>query len=204
MTRRFLPAALCVAAFIVCALPGARAGAAPAAASPAPAAKAAPKPTPSPTPGPPFGNMQWRSIGPAASGGRVAAVAGSATDPNLYYLGAAGGGVWKTVNGGQTWTPVFAKEPVAAIGAVTIDPTNNNVVWVGTGESNPRNDVSYGDGVYKSTDGGKTWTNVGLKATRYISRILVDPKDPKHVIVGALGDIFKNSTHRGVYVTFDG
>ncbi len=204
MTRRFLPPALCVAAFIVCALPGARAGAAPAAASPAPAAKTAPKPTPSPTPGPPFGNMQWRAIGPAASGGRVAAVAGSATDPNLYYLGAAGGGVWKTENGGQTWTPVFAKEPVAAIGAVTIDPANNNVVWVGTGESNPRNDVSYGDGVYKSTNGGKTWSNVGLKATRYISRILVDPKDPNHVIVGALGDIFKNSTHRGVYVTFDG
>ena len=106
---------------------------------------------------------EWRAIGPAATGGRVAAVAGSATDPKLYYVGSAGGGVWKSANGGQTWDPVFEKEGVAAIGAVTIDPTNNTTVWVGTGETNPRNDVSYGDGVYKTTDGGEHWTNVGLK-----------------------------------------
>jgi photosystem II stability/assembly factor-like uncharacterized protein len=148
--------------------------------------------------------MSWRAIGPATAGGRVAAVAGSATDPKLYYVGAAGGGVWKSANGGQTWDPVFEKEGVAAIGAVTIDPTNNDTVWVGTGESNPRNDVSYGDGVYKSTDGGDTWENVGLKATRYISRILVDPRNHNHVVVGALGDVFSDSSERGIYVTDDG
>ncbi|HET6274580.1 MAG TPA: hypothetical protein VFE16_01415 [Candidatus Cybelea sp.] len=148
--------------------------------------------------------MRWREIGPATAGGRVAAVAGSATDPKLYYVGAAGGGVWKSANGGQTWDAVFAKEGVAAIGAIAIDPTDNSTVWVGTGESNPRNDVSYGDGVYKSTDGGDTWTNVGLKGTRYISRILVDPRNHNHVIVGALGDVFADSSERGVYVTDDG
>jgi len=153
---------------------------------------------------PDYSHLKWRSIGPAVSGGRVPAVAGTAANPNLYYIGSAGGGVWKTDNGGATWTAVFEKQPVSAIGAVTIDPTNENVVWVGTGESNPRNDVSYGDGVYKSTDGGKTWTNVGLRATRHISRIIVDPSNPSHVIVGASGDPFRDSTERGIFVTGDG
>jgi photosystem II stability/assembly factor-like uncharacterized protein len=185
-----------------------------AAASPAPAAtstleppkpaKPTPTPTATPTPGPPFSNMKWREIGPAAAGGRVAAVAGSATAPTLYYLGTAGGGVWKSENSGQTWNPVFEKEAVAAIGAVTIDPSDNKTVWVGTGEANPRNDVSYGDGVYKTTDGGDKWTNVGLKGTKYISRILVDPRNHNHVVVGALGDVFADSQDRGVYVTEDG
>src|SRR5690242_4886236 len=134
----------------------------------------------------PTGNMHWRETGPAAPGGRVTSVAGSAHDPNLYYIGSAGGGVWRTTDGGAAWEPVFDKEDVGAIGAVTIDPSNDESVWVGTGESNPRNDVSYGDGVYKSTDGGKTWTNMGLRGTKYISRILIDPSDPRHVIVGAL------------------
>jgi photosystem II stability/assembly factor-like uncharacterized protein len=148
--------------------------------------------------------MRWRSIGPAAAGGRVAAVAGSATDPKLYYLGAAGGGVWKSSNGAQTWDPVFDKQGVGAIGAIAIDPVDNQTVWVGTGESNPRNDVSYGDGVYKTTDGGDSWTKVGLAETRQISRILIDPRNHNHVIVGALGDVFSDSSDRGVYVTDDG
>ncbi|HZZ64011.1 MAG TPA: hypothetical protein VFE17_00805, partial [Candidatus Baltobacteraceae bacterium] len=152
----------------------------------------------------PYATLKWRSIGPTVAGGRVAAVAGTAADPQLYYIGAAGGGVWKSSNGGATWTAVFEKEPVSAIGAVAIDPTNENVVWAGTGEANPRNDVTYGDGVYKTTDGGKTWTNMGLQATRHISRILIDPRDPNHVIVGAFGDPFRDSTDRGVYVTNDG
>ncbi len=154
--------------------------------------------------GAPYDALKWRSVGPAVAGGRIAAVAGTASDPQLYYIGAAGGGVWKSANGGATWTPVFEKEPVSAVGAVTIDPTNDNVVWVGTGESNPRNDVTYGDGVYKSTDGGKTWHNMGLQATRHISRILVDPKNADHVIVGAFGDPFRDSADRGVYVSNDG
>jgi photosystem II stability/assembly factor-like uncharacterized protein len=148
--------------------------------------------------------MSWREIGPATAGGRIAAVAGSATDPNLYYVGTGGGGVWKSKNNGQTWDPVFAKEPVAAIGAVAIDPSDNQTVWVGTGEDNPRNDVSYGDGVYKSTNGGDDWTNMGLAATKQISRIVVDPRDRNHVVVAAQGDLFNDGPERGIYVTYDG
>ena len=148
--------------------------------------------------------MSWREIGPAAGGGRVSSVAGSATDPRLYYFGAGGGGVWKTGNSGQTWDPVFEKQGVASIGAVIIDPTDDNTVWVGTGESNPRNDVSYGNGVYKTTNGGDDWTNMGLEKTKFISRIVVDPRNHNHVVVGALGDVFADSPDRGVYVTDDG
>ena len=152
----------------------------------------------------PTGNMVWREAGPSVAGGRVTSVVGSAHDPNVYYLGAAGGGVWKSTDGGAAWKPIFDRENVGAIGAVALDPNNDNTVWVGTGESNPRNDVSYGDGVYKSIDGGKTWLNVGLRGTKYISRILIDPTDSQHVIVGALGDVFANSSQRGAFVTFDG
>lgn len=206
MNRRLLLiAAAIVAAGLTLRVPAHAAGAD---ASPAPAASPTTTPSvapsPTPTPGPPFANLKWREIGPAGTGGRVAAVAGSASDPKLYYLGAAGGGVWKSGNAGQTWDPVFEGQPIASIGAVTIDPTDNQTVWVGTGESNPRNDVSYGDGVYKTTDGGEKWTNVGLKGTKYISRIVVDPHNHNHVVVGALGDVFADSTDRGIYVTDDG
>jgi len=152
----------------------------------------------------PFAALRWRSIGPAIAGGRVTSVAGTPQNDALYYIGTAGGGVWKTDNGGATWTPVFTKEPVFAIGAVAIDLRDQNVVYVGTGESNPRNDVSYGDGLYETTDGGKTWRRVGLAGVWSISRIAIDPLDPRHVVVGAFGDPFADSTHRGVYVTFDG
>ncbi|HVR47372.1 MAG TPA: hypothetical protein VMT95_12155 [Candidatus Binatia bacterium] len=174
------------------------------AAAPVPSPSPSVSPSPTPSPGPAFGNMSWREMGPALTGGRVTSVAGSATNAKLYYIGAAGGGVWKSENSGQTWDAVFEKQGAGAIGAVTIDPTNDATVWVGSGESNPRNDVSYGDGVYKTTDGGDHWTNVGLKGTKYISRILVDPRNHNHVIVGALGDVFADSSERGVYVTDDG
>jgi len=151
-----------------------------------------------------YSNLTWRSIGPTVAGGRVAAVAGTPQDDQLYYLGAAGGGVWRTVNGGATWEPVFEKEPVAAVGAVAIDPTNERVVWAGTGEANPRNDVSFGNGLYKTTDGAKTWQRVGLAGVWSVSRIAIDPHDTRHVVVAAFGDPFKDSNDRGVYVTFDG
>jgi len=143
-------------------------------------------------------------MGPGGGGGRIAGVAGFANDPQLYYIGAAGGGGWKSANGGATWDPVFEKQPVAAIGAIEIDPTNKNVVWVGTGEANPRNDVSFGNGVYKTVDGGKTWKHLGLDDTLHISRIVIDPKHPDTVIVGALGNVFGDSTARGAYRTTDG
>ncbi|HXO16660.1 MAG TPA: hypothetical protein VN909_00675, partial [Candidatus Dormibacteraeota bacterium] len=151
-----------------------------------------------------YANLSWRSIGPAVAGGRVAAVAGTAQDDQLYYLGTAGGGVWKSINGGATWEAVFEKKAVAAVGAVAIDPTNERVVWAGTGEANPRNDVSYGDGLYESTDAAKTWRRVGLAGVWSISRIAIDPRNPRHVVVGAFGDPFKDSPDRGVFVTFDG
>ena len=201
MSVRSLAAVLCgFALYALAALP---ASADPA---PVPSASGSPSPSasPTPTPGPPYGNMVWREIGPAAAGGRVAAVAGSATDAKLYYVGSGGGGVWKSANAGQTWDPVFGKEPVAAIGAVTIDPTDNSTVWVGTGEDNPRNDVSYGAGIYKSTDGGDKWTLMGLEATKQISRIVVDPRNHNHVVVAAQGDLFADSPDRGVYLTDDG
>ncbi len=151
-----------------------------------------------------YANLSWRSIGPAIAGGRVAAVAGTPQDDQLYYLGTAGGGVWKSSNGGATWSPVFEKQAVSAVGAVAVDPTNERTVWAGTGEANPRNDVSYGDGVYKSVDGAKTWRRVGLAGVWSVSRIAIDPRDPRHVVVGAFGDPFHDSPNRGVYVTFDG
>ena len=148
--------------------------------------------------------MKWREVGPAATGGRVAAVAGSATDANLYYIGAAGGGVWKSDNGGATWNPVFDGQDVQSIGAITIAPSDNKVVWVGSGESNPRNDVLLGTGVFKSSDAGGSWKKMGLTELHSISRILVDPKNADHVIVGGIGDFFKDSAAGGVYVTSDG
>ncbi len=152
----------------------------------------------------PYSSLSWRSIGPATAGGRVPAVAGTPQNPFLYYIGTAGAGVWKTQNSGQTWTPVFNREPVASIGAIAVNPQDQNDVWVGTGESNPRNDVIAGDGIYHSTDGGKTWRNVGLAQTRYIAAIAIDPADAKHIVVAALGGVFRDSVHRGMYVTFDG
>jgi len=152
----------------------------------------------------PFASLKFRSIGPAAPGGRVTAVAGVANDPKTYYLGAAGGGVWKTENGGVTWTPQFDREPVQSIGAIAVSPSNPKVVWVGTGEANPRNDVMAGDGVYVTKDGGATWKNLGLSKTRHIAKIIIDPRNPEHVLVGALGDPFNDSVDRGVFATVDG
>jgi photosystem II stability/assembly factor-like uncharacterized protein/outer membrane lipoprotein-sorting protein len=146
-----------------------------------------------------------RNIGSAAMSGRIAAIDAVKEGSRLtIYVGAASGGVWKSVNGGTTYKPVFDKQPVQSIGAVTIDPSNPKTIWVGTGESWTRNSVSVGNGVYKSTDGGDNWTNVGLKDTERIVKIEVDPSDSNTVYVCAPGHLWNDSDDRGVYRTTDG
>ncbi len=150
------------------------------------------------------GEIAWRNLGPAGGGGRVAAVAGSDADALLYYLASAGGGVFKTTNGGLTWDDVWPQSSVGAMGAIAIAPSNKNIVWAGTGESAPRNDASYGDGVWVTRDAGAHWLHRGLDDTYAIARIAIDPKNPQVVLVGALGNPFRDSRERGVYRTTDG
>ena len=150
-----------------------------------------------------FKGMKWRLVGPFR-GGRVLAVAGVPGDPLTYYFGAAAGGVWKTTNGGVDWTPLFDKEPVQSIGAIALAESDPNVIYVGTGESCIRGDISFGDGVYKSLDAGKTWTNVGLKDSRHIAKVIVDAHNPDIVLVAALGHAYGPNSERGVYRSTDG
>jgi len=151
-----------------------------------------------------FERLEWRSIGPANMGGRTADVEGVPGNPNLVYAGTASGGVFKTTNGGTTWTPIFERQNTISVGDIALEPNNPDVIWVGTGESNVRNSVSFGDGVYKSNDGGKTWQHMGLKDTMYISRIIVHPSNPDTVYVAALGHAFGANEARGVFMTTDG
>lgn len=151
----------------------------------------------------PFSGLTFREIGPAISGGRSTAVAGTDRDAHLYYAGGAVGGVFKSTDGGASWTAVFDGEPAAAIGAIAIDPRNDRVVWVGTGESNPRNDAEPGDGIYRSVDGGETWRHAGLPGSAHISAISIDPRNPRVIAAGALGRISAGDANRGVYVTRD-
>lgn len=150
-----------------------------------------------------FRNLKWRNIGPANMMGRVTDVEGVPGNPNIVYVGTASGGVWKTDNGGVTWTPIFDGQPVVSIGDIALEPGNPDVIYVGTGESNVRNSVSYGRGVYKSTDGGKNWMFLGLEKTERISRIVINPKNPRIVFVGALGKAFGRNPERGVYMSED-
>ena len=146
-----------------------------------------------------------RNIGSATMSGRIAAVAAVNENGRLtLFVGAASGGVWKSVNGGTTFKPVFDRQSVQSIGAIAIDPSNFKVVWVGTGESWTRNSVSIGDGIYKSTDGGENWTNLGLKDTEHIAKIVVDPKDGNSVLVCATGHLWNDNDERGVFKTSDG
>jgi photosystem II stability/assembly factor-like uncharacterized protein len=151
-----------------------------------------------------FAGLSYRGVGPANMSGRMSDVEGVPGDPAIVYVGSASGGVWKTTNGGTTWAPIFDRQPVQSIGDLAVDPTNPEVVYVGTGESNVRNSVSFGDGLYKSTDGGKTWRHLGLRDTRHISRIVVNPLDPRKVYVAAIGHIFGPNEERGVFMTEDG
>ncbi|MBS1828357.1 MAG: hypothetical protein JST93_23830 [Acidobacteria bacterium] len=151
-----------------------------------------------------FDSLSYRFIGPAGMGGRVTDVESIPGQPHIAYVATGGGGLWKTVNHGVTWTPIFERQNTFSIGDIAIDPQNPEVIWVGTGEANPRNSVSFGDGVYRSGDGGKTWQHMGLEGTERIARVLVDPRNSNVVYVGALGHAFGPHADRGVFVTRDG
>jgi len=150
-----------------------------------------------------YSGLRWRMIGPHR-GGRTIAVSGVEGQPNVYYFGGVGGGVWKTTNGGITWEPIFDSQPISSIGAISVAPSNPSVIYVGTGEADFRSNLTYGNGVYKSTDGGSTWKNIGLTASRHISRIAVDPHNPDIVFVAAMGSAYGASAERGVFRSTDG
>ncbi|HEY2782790.1 MAG TPA: hypothetical protein VGI90_18550 [Steroidobacteraceae bacterium] len=150
-----------------------------------------------------YSGLQWRGIGPYR-GGRAVAVAGVPGSPNVFYFGAAAGGVWKTIDAGATWKPVFDAEKISSIGAIAVARSNPNIIYVGTGEANLRGDVTWGGGVFKSTDAGKTWIDLGLTDARQIGAIIVDPKDPNVVLVAAVGHAFGPNTQRGVFRSTDG
>lgn len=167
-------------------------------AAPAPKAKAeAPKASP-------LADLPFRSIGPAVTSGRVGDLALDPTHLDTWYVAVASGGVWKTINAGTTWTPIFDKATSYSIGCVTLDPSDPKVVWVGTGENNSQRSVGYGDGVYRSLDGGKNWEHMGLRASEHIAKILVHPKDGRVVYVASQGPLWKEGGERGLFKTIDG
>ena len=148
--------------------------------------------------------LALRGIGPAINSGRVTHFAVTPGKRHRYFVATASGGLWKTENAGTTWTPVFDGEGSYSIGTVTIDPSNPSVIWVGTGENNSQRSVSFGDGVYKSMDGGQTWSNVGLKESEHVGRIEVDPRDSDVVYVAAMGPLWRSGGDRGLYKSTDG
>ena len=153
---------------------------------------------------PDLGNLEWRAIGPAVMGGRIADLDSIPGDPNTVFVAAGSGGLFVTHDGAMTWKPIFEHEATLSIGAIAVQHDNPKVIWVGTGESNVRNSVSFGDGVYKSEDAGQTWRNAGLRETQTISRILLNPKNPNIAYVAALGHAFGPNSERGVFMTEDG
>ena len=148
--------------------------------------------------------FRWRSIGPANMAGRVTDIEAVPGNPKVFYVATATGGIWKTVNAGTMFFPVFDKERVISMGDIAIAPSNPNIIYAGTGEEDSRNSISPGGGVYKSTDAGRTWKLVGLEATQQIGRIIVDPADPNVVYVAALGHAWNSNPERGVYKSIDG
>lgn len=150
-----------------------------------------------------FSALQWRCIGPYR-GGRALAVAGIPGQADTFYFGAVAGGVWKTTDGGATWVPLTDGTPISSVGAIAIAPSDRNIIYVGTGEAAPRGNMTYGDGVYKSVDGGRTWSHLGLEDTRQIGALIVDPHNPQIVLVAALGHAFGPNAERGVFRTTDG
>jgi photosystem II stability/assembly factor-like uncharacterized protein len=149
-------------------------------------------------------NFQWRAIGPANMGGRIDDIAVDESNPSTYYIGLAGGGLWKTTNNGTTWTPIFDEYVISSIGDIALAPSNPNIIYVGTGEPNNRQSSTFGGGMYKSTDGGKKFEFIGLKETQSIARVVVHPKDPNIVYVAAIGHLFGPNKERGLFKTTDG
>ena len=150
-----------------------------------------------------YSAMQWREIGPFR-GGRAVAVAGVPGSPNIFYFGAAAGGVWKTIDAGATWKPIFDTVKASSIGAIAVARSNPDIIYVGTGEGDLRGNMTWGGGVFKSTDAGKTWSDLGLTDTRQIGAVIVDPVDPNVVLVAAIGHAFGPNTQRGVFRSADG
>ena len=150
-----------------------------------------------------FRAMRWRQVGPFR-GGRALAVTGVPGEPNVFYFGGASSGVWKTVDAGANWTPIFDHEAIASIGAIAVAPSDHNIIYVGSGEACIRGNITYGNGVYKTIDGGRTWRNIGLRDTRHIGAVIVDPKNPNIVFVAALGHAYGPNEERGVFRTTDG
>jgi photosystem II stability/assembly factor-like uncharacterized protein len=155
------------------------------------------------TPASLYDGLRWRLIGPFR-GGRAVTATGVPGDPNTFYFGAVGGGIWKTTDGGMVWTPIFDDQHVASIGAIAVAPSDPNIIYAGTGEADIRSSLSSGDGVYKSTDAGKSWRNIGLHDSKQIARILVDPKNPEIVYVAVLGHAYGPNAERGVFRSHDG
>ena len=149
-------------------------------------------------------DLEWRHIGPVNMGGRVSALAGVPGDPRTFWIGGADGGVWKTSNGGVTFEGQWQDAESYSVGALAVAPSDPNVVWLGSGEGDPRNSVSYGLGVWRSTDGGSSWSHIGLEATERIKRIVVDPRDPDVALVCAMGREWGPNVERGVFKTTDG
>ena len=150
-----------------------------------------------------FSELRWRNIGPFR-GGRTKAVDGIPAQPNVFYIGAVNGGVWKTNDFGRTWAPIFDDQPTGSIGAIAIAPSNPNIIYVGSGEGMQRPDLSTGDGIYKSTDAGKTWTHLGLRDGQQIPQIIVDPKNPDRLFVAVLGHPYGPNPERGIFRSIDG
>src|SRR5690349_3456277 len=133
--------------------------------------------------------LRWRMIGPFRAG-RVNAVTGVPGQPTTFYFGSVGGGVWRSGNSGRTWTPIFDGAGAASIGAIAVAPSDADVIYVGTGEADMRDSIQFGDGMYRSSDAGKTWKHIGLESTRQIGRVIVHPRDPNTVFVAALGHVY--------------
>ncbi|HCC72124.1 MAG TPA: hypothetical protein DEQ09_13375, partial [Bacteroidales bacterium] len=153
---------------------------------------------------PGINNISWRCVGPAHFGGRVTCVTGIPGDYKTYFIGTAAGGLFRTINGGTTFTPVFDDTGSPSIGAIAVAPSDNQIVFVGTGEGDPRNDISYGDGIYRSDNGGDSWTHLGLDNTERFSAIVIHPEDPDVVYAAAMGEAWSESSDRGIYKSIDG